>query len=51
MFPGDLVTGSMTKVINPTIVNEVTVGYSHNHYGFRDGKGEVNQETYTQVLP
>ena len=51
VFPGDLVTGSMTKVINPTIVNEVTVGYSHNHYGFRDGKGEVNQETYTQVLP
>ena len=26
VFPGDLVTGTMTKVISPTMVNEVTVG-------------------------
>jgi hypothetical protein len=50
VFPGDLVTGSMTRVISPSIVNELVVGYSHNHYGFRDGKGSVDQETYTQYF-
>jgi hypothetical protein len=48
VFPGDLVTGSMTKVISPSLVNELVLGYSHNHYGFREGKGKVNQETYLQ---
>ncbi|MCC7010828.1 MAG: TonB-dependent receptor [Acidobacteria bacterium] len=48
VFPGDLVTGSMSKVISPTVVNEFTAGYSHNHYGFRIGKGAVDQEEYLQ---
>ena len=48
VFPGDLVTGSMTKVISPSLVNEFTVGYSHNHYGHRIGKGDINQADYTK---
>ena len=48
VFPGDLLTGSISQVITPQMVNEVTLGFSHNHYGFRVGKGAVDQSTYTQ---
>jgi hypothetical protein len=48
VFPGDLLTASMTKVISPAIVNESIVGFSHNHYGHRIGKGEIIQSDYTK---
>ena len=50
VFPGDLVTGTMTKVISPSLVNEFVAGYSHNHYGHRIGKGEINQADYTKYF-
>ena len=48
VFPGDLVTGSLSQVLSPTLVNEVTLGYSHNHWGFRIGKGSFDSEIYKQ---
>ena len=47
-FPGNLYSGAFTKVISPTIVNETTIGYSLNHYGFRVGTGTLDAEDYTQ---
>src|SRR6185436_10232296 len=34
LFPGDLLTGAVSQVISPTAVNEITAGFSHNHWGF-----------------
>jgi hypothetical protein len=48
VFPGNLITGSLTQVITPSIVNESIVGFSHNHWGFRIGKGELNPNDYKQ---
>jgi hypothetical protein len=47
VFPGDLLTGSHTKVLSSSMVNEITAGFSHNHYGFRVGTGKLNQSDYT----
>jgi hypothetical protein len=47
IFPGDLVSGSHTKVLSSSMVNEITVGFSHNHYGFRVGRGELVMSDYT----
>jgi Carboxypeptidase regulatory-like domain len=47
MFPGDFVSGSHSKVLSSSVVNEMSVGFSHNHYGFRVGTGELNMEDYT----
>ena len=47
VFPGDLYTGSMSQVITPNMVNEVTAGFSHNHWGFRIGKGAQDWSQYT----
>lgn len=38
--PGRLMTVSSTQVLGPTMVNEVTVGYARNSYGFRIPEGE-----------
>ena len=48
IFPGNLVNGTMTKVLSPSMVNETIVGYSFNHYGFRVGTGTINDSDYTQ---
>jgi hypothetical protein len=47
-FPGNLYTGSLTQILSPSMVNEVTIGYSLNHYGFRVGTGKLNASDYTQ---
>jgi hypothetical protein len=47
VFPGDLMTGSHTKVLSNSMVNEAVAGFSHNHYGFRVGTGKLNQSDYT----
>ncbi len=47
-FPGNLINGTMTKVLSPSMVNETIVGYSWNHWGHRVGKGASNASNYTQ---
>src|SRR6185503_15655362 len=49
LFPGDLITGAVSQVISPTTVNEVTLGFSHNHWGFIVGTkpGNLNASDYT----
>jgi hypothetical protein len=47
-FPGDLVTGTMTHVLNPSMVNETIFGYSFNHWGHRVGTGKSDPNNYTQ---
>jgi hypothetical protein len=48
VFPGDLITGTMTNVLSPSMVNEAIIGFSHNHWGFRVGTGKLNPSDYTQ---
>jgi hypothetical protein len=48
VFPGDLVTGTMTRVMGPSMVNETIVGYSFNHWGHRVGTGKEDPSNYTQ---
>jgi hypothetical protein len=48
VFPGDLVTGTMTHVLSPSMVNETIVGYSFNHWGHRVGTGKEDPSNYTQ---
>ena len=47
-FPGNLINGTMTKVLSPSMVNETIVGYSWNHWGHRVGTGAENASNYTQ---
>jgi len=47
MFPGNLLTGAFTKVMSNKMVNEVTVGWSQNHWGFKVGTSGINPEDYT----
>src|SRR5262245_2093267 len=48
LFPGDLITGAFSQVMGPTMVNEVTGGFSHNHWGFIVGTEphNLNAEDY-----
>jgi hypothetical protein len=48
LFPGNLVTGAYSQVLGPTMVNEVTVGMSQNHWGFIVGTnpGNLNPDDY-----
>ncbi len=50
MFPGNLVTGTMTRVISPSMVNETIVGFSLNHWGHRVGKGAENADELHAVV-
>ena len=47
-FPGNLINGTMTKVLSPSMVNETILGYSWNHWGHRVGKGASDPANYTQ---
>ena len=51
LFPGNLITGAYSQVLSPTMVNEVTVGFSHNHWGFIVGTspGDLNASDYTNL--
>jgi hypothetical protein len=33
--PGWVLSGTLTTVLSPTMVNEITAGFGHNNYGFR----------------
>jgi hypothetical protein len=48
VFPGNLFTASVSQVLTSNLVNEVTGGFSHNHWGFRIGKGTFDSEIYKQ---
>ena len=48
VFPGDLVSGSHTQVLSSSMVNEMTAGFSQNHYGFRVGTGRSTWD-YTRT--
>jgi hypothetical protein len=47
-FPGNLITGTMTRVLSPSMVNETIVGISWNHWGHRVGTGKSDPLNYTQ---
>jgi hypothetical protein len=47
MFPGNLLTGAFTQVISSHMVNEVTAGWSQNHWGFKVGTSKLNFGDYT----
>ena len=36
--------GSVTQVLGPTLVNEITVGFAHNSYGWSSDDGEYNED-------
>ena len=46
MFPGNLLTGTYTQVLNDSMVHEITAGFSKNHWGFRVGTGGLNDSDY-----
>ncbi len=48
VFPGNLITGTVTPVLRPTVVNEITVGDSWNHWGFKAKPGPIVASDYTQ---
>ena len=48
--PGYISTGSVTPVLGPRLVNETTVGFAHNSYGWFSDDGKY-KEDYRAVLP
>ncbi|MPZ20795.1 MAG: hypothetical protein GEV06_23230 [Luteitalea sp.] len=47
VFPGDFISASASQVLGSSMVNEITAGFSHNHYGFRVGTGKQVLSDYT----
>jgi hypothetical protein len=47
IFPGNLISGTITQVIRPTVVNEITVGWAQNHWGFSRKPGPIEASDYT----
>jgi hypothetical protein len=47
VFPGNLLSGTVTSVIKPTVVNEVTFGFAQNHWGFKRTPGPIKASDYT----
>jgi hypothetical protein len=47
--PGTLVTAGFSKVISPTMVNEMTGGWQMKHFGFKIGTGSLNASDYTSM--
>ena len=48
--PGLLLSGAMTRVVKPTIVNEMSFGYTHNRWGFTAGNDFDYQSLYRSTL-
>ena len=48
MFPGQLISGAYTQVLGASMVNELTLGYAFNHYGFKIGTGKLNPADYKE---
>ena len=48
--PGLLLSGTMTRVVKPTIVNEMNFGYTHNRWGFKAADDFDYQSLYRSTL-
>jgi Carboxypeptidase regulatory-like domain len=48
--PGLLLAATMTRVVRPTIVNEMNVGYTHNRWGFKAADDFDYQSLYRSTL-
>ena len=46
--PGKVITGSLSQVLGPSMVNEVNVGFGYNRYGFKQEAGGTLNYDYTQ---
>ena len=47
IFPGNLLSGTLTQVIKPTVVNEMTIGWTENHFGWTRNPGPLQATDYT----
>ncbi len=47
VFPGNLLSTTVTQVLKPTVVNEITFGFSQNHWGFKRRPGPIVASDYT----
>jgi hypothetical protein len=47
VFPGNLLSATITQVLRPTVVNEITIGWGQNHYGFKRKPGPVDASDST----
>jgi hypothetical protein len=48
IYNGAMIAGAMTWVVRPTIVNEITSGYTYDNYGFLYKPGKLTASDYTQ---
>jgi hypothetical protein len=48
--PGILVSGGVTQVLKPTVVNEMNFGYTHNRWGFRAADDFDYRSLYASTL-
>ena len=48
--PGLLLSATMTRVVRPTIVNEMNFGYTHNRWGFKAADDFDYQSLYRSTL-
>jgi hypothetical protein len=46
-YNGDMYAGSVTWVVKPTVVNELTTGYTADWWGFRAKPGKIEASDYT----
>ena len=48
IYNGDFFGGTMTWVVKPTVVNEISTGYTFDHWGFIYKPGSLVAGDYTQ---
>ena len=48
IYNGDFFGGTMTWVVKPTVVNEISAGYTFDNYGFKSHPGALVASDYTQ---
>ena len=48
--PGLLVSGTLTQVLRPTVVNEMNFGYTHNRWGFKAADDFDYRSLYRSTL-
>ena len=48
--PGILASGGVTQILKPTVVNEMTFGYTHNRWGFRAADDFDYRSLYAETL-
>jgi Carboxypeptidase regulatory-like domain/TonB-dependent Receptor Plug Domain len=48
--PGILASGGVTQILKPTVVNEMTFGYTHNRWGFKAADDFDYRSLYAETL-